>query len=69
MPNVAEKGGSLALSVLFDVDSCAPGTAVGDQKLDFKSLGQQKCVDDLFTYISTECEYPIVVVFRDCSLL
>ena len=56
VPNAAEKGGSLVLSVLFDVDSCAPGTSVQNQKLDFTQMSQEQCVQDLFTAISTECK-------------
>lgn len=56
IPNAAENGGSLALSVLFDVDSCAPGTSVQNQKLDFTQMSQEQCEQDLFTAISTECK-------------
>ena len=54
--NAAEKEGSLSLSVLFDVDSCAPGTSVEDQKLDFTQMSQEQCEQDMFTAISAECE-------------
>ena len=54
--NAAENGGSLAISVLFDVDSCAPGTPSQKQKLDFTQITQEQCEQDLFTAISTYCK-------------
>ena len=59
-PNAAEKGGTLALSVVFDADSCGPGTAAQDQKIDFKALGQDQCFDALYTSISQYCEYSLL---------
>ena len=53
----AENGGSLALSVVFDVGSCASSTAAQNQKIDFAQFGQQNCEMDLFTAISSVCKW------------
>ncbi len=55
-PGAAENGGELALTVMFDVDSCEPNTAAKDQKIDFNSLGQQGCEMALFTLINAACK-------------
>ena len=54
-PVGAEKGGQIAVDVLFDVDSCEPGTPPGDQKFDFAAHGPDVCFQNLYTVIATSC--------------
>jgi hypothetical protein len=49
----AENNGSLALTVLFDVDSCPTDKSM--QSVDFAKLGQTECENDLFVAISEVC--------------
>ena len=50
--NAAENGGYIAISVLFDVDSCDAGTAAADQQLNFASYGQDQCYQYLYTTLA-----------------
>ena len=61
VPNGAENGGSISFTVLFDVDSCDPGTSSDDQKLDFGALGEQQCYTLLYTQLAMECKPPYLV--------
>jgi hypothetical protein len=53
--NAAENGGYVALSVLFDVDSCDPGTSADDQKVDFGAMSPDDCFQYLYTTIKDFC--------------
>lgn len=53
--NAAEKGGYIALTVLFDVDSCDPNTSSADQNLDFKAFGQDQCYQYLYETLAQAC--------------
>ena len=57
--NAAENGGYISLTVLFDVDSCDPGTLSSNQKLDLKHLGQDQCYQYLFEAIARPCEFEL----------
>lgn len=51
----AEKGGEITLNVLFDVNSCDPGTSKADQKVDFAAIGQDTCYENLYTALAQIC--------------
>lgn len=51
----AEKGGIIAFTVLWDIDSCDLGTSSADQKLDFNALGQDQCYQNLYVTLAQEC--------------
>ena len=53
--NAAEKGGYVALAVLFDVGSCDPGTSTDNQKVDFGAMSPNECVQYLYTTIKSTC--------------
>lgn len=55
MAGGAEKGGKISLSILFDVDSCDPGTSTADQKVDFAAMGQDKFYQSLYEPMATGC--------------
>lgn len=51
----AEKGGEITLNILFDVNSCDPGTSTADQKVDFAAMGQDTCYENLYTALAQIC--------------
>lgn len=51
----AEKGGTIKLNILFDVNSCDPGTSTADQKFDFAAMGQDTCYQNLYTALANAC--------------
>ena len=60
--NGAEKGGFISYVVMFDVDSCDPGTAAENQKLDFKALGQDGCYQYLYTQLAQFCKLSCILI-------
>lgn len=53
--NAAENGGQIALSILFDVDSCDPGTSTPNQQVVFATMGQQTCEQNLYGVLAQVC--------------
>lgn len=64
VPGAAENGGYIAMSVLFDVDSCAPGTSAQDQKFDFGSMTEEDCHTYVYSNIETYCKFFTNHLFR-----
>lgn len=57
IPGAAENGGYVALNVLFDVDSCDPGTSSDNQKLDFGTWTVDSCFPYLYTNLAETCKF------------
>ena len=55
VPGGAEDGGQIALTVLFYANSCDPGTAAEDQKVDFAVMGQDACYQNLYSTLAEFC--------------
>lgn len=55
MTGGAEKGGKISLSILFDVNSCDPGTSTAHQKVDFATMGEDKCYQSLYEPMAIVC--------------
>jgi len=53
----AENGGYVAITVVFDVDSCDPNTSSASQKLDFGTWTLDNCYLFLYTSLADVCKY------------
>ena len=53
--DAAEEGGKLALSILFDIDSCPLDKSISE--LDFTALSQEKCQQNLVDTLSQVCTW------------
>jgi hypothetical protein len=50
---VAEGGAQMTLDILYDVDGCP--TDKSKNTVDFKAMGQDECVMNMYTAVSTVC--------------
>ena len=55
--DAGQGGGYVAITVLFDVDSCNPGTSSADQRLDFSTWSQEQCYQYIYASIAAECKF------------
>ena len=53
----AENGGYVAITVLFDVDSCDPDTSSANQQLDFGTWTLDNCYQYLYGPLAEACKY------------
>lgn len=55
--DAGQGGGYVAIAVLFDKDSCDPGTSSAEQRLDFSTWSQDQCYQYVYTSIAGECKF------------